>query len=513
MAVHKTYFYESGAKRRMLFPLIKDILSQSPQSQNVKIRGWVRTKRDLKNLVFVEINDGSSFAGIQCTFDRGTESGASGMDGGAETGAKADSVQAGVEKILVAVSTGASVEICGKLIASPASGQTVEVAASSIRIIGEAPGEAVASPTTPANPGIRPYPLQKKRHSLEFLREIAHLRARTNTFGAVARVRSCMAFAVHQFFQENGFQYVHTPIITASDAEGAGAMFQVTTLDLEALAKSGKAVDYAKDFFGKRTGLTVSGQLEAETYATALSRVYTFGPTFRAENSNTTRHLAEFWMIEPEAAFADLEDNMILAEEFLKYLFNTVLKDCAEDLSFFDAHVEKGIVENLQTVASSKFTHITYTDAVKELEKSNAVFEFKPYWGCDLQSEHEKFLTEKIAGGPVIVTDYPKEIKAFYMKLNDDSKTVRAMDVLVPRLGEIIGGSQREENLEKLENRMGDLNMNPADYSWYLDLRRYGTVPHSGFGLGFERLIQYVTGMANIRDVIPYPRAAGQAEF
>ncbi|GHU86980.1 asparagine--tRNA ligase [Spirochaetia bacterium] len=490
----------------MLFPLIKDILSLPPKSQDIKIRGWVRTKRDLKNLVFVELNDGSSFAGIQCTFDRGAETGAD------------------IDKALAAVSTGASVEICGKLVPSPASGQAVEAAASSIRIIGEAPAESTEE--------IPAYPLQKKRHSLEFLREIAHLRPRTNTFGAVARVRNRLAFAVHQFFQENGFQYVHTPIITASDAEGAGAMFQVTTLDLEAIAKNsgnkkvefgetkllnqtteGSLVDYTKDFFGKRTGLTVSGQLEAETYATALSRVYTFGPTFRAENSNTTRHLAEFWMIEPEAAFAELEDNMILAEEFLKYLFNTVLRDCAEDLSFFDAHVEKGIIENLQSVAASKFIHMTYTDAIKELENSNAAFEFKPYWGCDLQSEHEKFLTEKIAGGPVIVTDYPKEIKAFYMKANDDGKTVRAMDVLVPRLGEIIGGSQREEDLVKLESRMHELNMNATDYSWYLDLRRYGTVPHSGFGLGFERLIQYVTGMANIRDVIPYPRAVGQAEF
>ncbi|GHV48548.1 hypothetical protein AGMMS49546_39160 [Spirochaetia bacterium] len=325
----------------MLFPLIKDILSQSPQSQDVKIRGWVRTKRDLKNLVFVEVNDGSSFAGIQCAFDRGILSKAAG-DAGAET-------DSGFEKTLAAVSTGASVEICGKLIPSPASGQAVEVAASSIRIIGEAPAESTAE--TPA------FPLQKKRHSLEFLREIPHLRARTNTFGAVARVRSRLAFAVHQFFQENGFRYIHTPIITSSDAEGAGAMFQLTTLDLEALAKAGKGVDYSKDFFGKRTSLTVSGQLEAETYATALSRVYTFGPTFRAENSNTTRHLAEFWMIEPEAAFTELEDNMILAEEFLKYLFNTALADCAEDLSFFDAHVEKGIIDNLQSVASSKFTH------------------------------------------------------------------------------------------------------------------------------------------------------------
>jgi asparaginyl-tRNA synthetase len=309
---------------------------------------------------------------------------------------------------------------------------------------------------------------------------------------------------------------VHTPIITAGDAEGAGAMFQVTALDLAA-AKGGGPLDYGKDFFGKKTFLTVSGQLEAETYACALSRVYTFGPTFRAENSNTARHLAEFWMIEPEVAFAELEDNMALAEDFVRFLCAAALEDCVADLAFFDGHIEKGIIETLRQVADSKFAHITYTDAVGELEKAagsgKAVFEFSPHWGCDLQSEHEKYLTEKVAGGPVIVTDYPKEIKAFYMKQNDDGKTVRAMDVLVPRLGEIIGGSQRDDNLEKLVMRMKELGMNEADYSWYLDLRRYGTVPHSGFGMGFERLIQYVTGMANIRDVIPYPRAVGQADF
>ncbi|WP_010258210.1 asparagine--tRNA ligase [Treponema primitia] len=455
------------------------------------VRGWVRTKRDLKNLVFVEVNDGSGFNGIQCTFDRGGDG----------------SLGEELEAALAAVNTGSSVEIRGKLASSPASGQAVEVAASDLRIIGDAPAESTGN--------IAAYPLQKKRHSLEFLREIAHLRARTNTFGAVTRVRSRLGFAVHQFFQGQGFQYIQTPIITASDAEGAGAMFQVTTLDLEALAKSGKAPDYSKDFFGKRSFLTVSGQLEAETYAAALTRVYTFGPTFRAENSNTTRHLAEFWMIEPEAAFAHLEDNMALAEDFLKYLFNAVLSDCAEDLAFFDAHVEKGIIDTLKSVINSKFTHMSYTDALAELEKagSNAAFEFKPYWGCDLQSEHEKFLTEKIVKGPVIVTDYPKEIKAFYMKMNDDNKTVRAMDVLVPRLGEIIGGSEREDNLDRLEKRIREMGMDTADYSWYLDLRRYGTVPHSGFGMGFERLVQYVTGMANIRDVIPYPRAVGQAEF
>jgi len=435
----------------------------------------------LKNLVFVELNDGSCFSNIQCAFNR-------------ETGLAADT-----EAALNALTTGASVEITGTLVPSPATGQKVELAAATVRIVGAAPAET--------------YPLQKKRHSFEFLREIAHLRSRTTSFGAVARVRSRLSFAVHEFFQHRGFQYIHTPIITASDAEGAGAMFQVTTLDLPALAKSGQAVDYTKDFFGKSAYLTVSGQLEAETYATALSRVYTFGPTFRAENSNTTRHLAEFWMIEPEQAFAHLEDNMVLAEDFLKHLFSVALSDCREDLEFFDSRVQQGIIETLSSVVQSKFAHMTYTEAIGELEKNPGSFEFKPFWGCDLQSEHEKFLTEKVVGGPLIVTDYPKEIKAFYMKLNADGKTVRAMDVLVPRLGEIIGGSEREENLAALERRMVEMGMKPADYWWYLDLRRYGTVPHAGFGLGFERLILYVTGMANIRDVIPYPRAVGLADF
>jgi asparaginyl-tRNA synthetase len=428
----------------------------------------------------VEVNDGSSFNGIQCTFNQ-------------ENGLAVETKDS-----LSHLGTGAAVMVKGSLVPSPASGQKVEVNAAEIEIIGEAPAES--------------YPLQKKRHSLEFLREIAHLRPRTNTFGAVARVRNRLAFAIHEFFQKHYFQYIHTPIITTSDAEGAGALFQVTTLDLAALAKSGKEPDYSKDFFGQWTGLAVTGQLEAEAYAQALSRVYTFGPTFRAENSNTTRHLAEFWMIEPEVAFARLEDNMALAEEFLKFLFQAVLKDCAEDLAFFDAHVEKGIIETLQLVASAKFSHMTYTEAIAELIKGGP-FEFKPYWGCDIQTEHEKFLAEKVAKGPVIVTDYPKEIKAFYMKMNDDNKTVRAMDVIVPRLGEIIGGSEREEKLEKLELRIEELGLNKADYAWYLDLRRFGTVPHSGFGLGFERLIQYVTGMVNIRDVIPFPRAPGQAAF
>jgi len=483
----------------MLPKLIKYVLADSPNSQEVEISGWVRTKRDMKNLVFVEVNDGSCFAGIQCTFDRGA------------------GIDSGTEEALAVLTTGASVNVKGKLTASPASGQAVEIASFALRILGEAPAETVNGKSPDLD--VQAYPLQKKKHSMEFLREIAHLRPRTNTFGAVARLRSRMAFAIHRYFQERDFHYLHTPVITAGDAEGAGAMFQVTTLDSGEIAKNMTAggVDYTKDFFGKKTYLTVSGQLEAETYAMALSRVYTFGPTFRAENSNTARHLAEFWMVEPEAAFAELEDDMALAEDFLKYIFNAVLVECADELKFFDAHVEKGIIENLNQVAGAKFTHITYTDAVKELEKAAAakkgIFEFLPRWGCDLQSEHEKFLTEKVAGGPVIVTDYPKEIKAFYMKLNDDNKTVRAMDVLVPRLGEIIGGSQREDNLEKLCNRIIELGMKTEDYSWYLDLRRYGTVPHAGFGLGFERLIQYVTGMANIRDVIPYPRAVGQAEF
>ena len=461
--------------------LIKDILGMEADSRSVVVRGWVRTKRDLKNLVFIEVNDGSCFKSIQCTFDR-----SSGLD-------------VASEKALDAVATGVSVEIEGALKPSPGAGQTMEVAARKLVVVGDAPAET--------------YPLQKKRHSFEFLREIGHLRGRTNTFGAVARVRSRLAFAVHEFFQQRGFQYVHTPIITASDCEGAGAMFQVTTLDLPGLAKAGKSVDYSKDFFGKPSFLTVSGQLEAETYATALSRVYTFGPTFRAENSNTTRHLAEFWMIEPEVAFAHLEDNMDLAEDFLKHLFRTALAECADDLAFFDSRIQNGILETLTKVADSAFSHMTYTEAIKELEKHGGDFEFKPFWGCDLQSEHEKYLTESVVGGPVIVTDYPKEIKSFYMKLNEDGKTVRAMDVLVPRLGEIIGGSEREERLDVLTDRMLSLGLKPEDYWWYLDLRRYGTVPHSGFGLGFERLILYVTGMANIRDVIPYPRAVGQADF
>ena len=473
-----------------MITLIKDILTQKPDGQEVSVYGWVRTKRETKNLIFIQVNDGSCFASIQLTFDR---------DKG---------IDAQTEKELSRITTGASIKAIGALIESPASGQAVEVAAKTIFVYGEASGET--------------YPLQKKRHTFEFLRDIAHLRARTNTFGAVARVRNQMAFAVHNFFQEHGFQYVHTPLITASDCEGAGEMFQVTTLNMQEIIRKALkdkvdpatfAVDYKQDFFEREAYLTVSGQLEIETYATALSRVYTFGPTFRAENSNTTRHLSEFWMIEPEMSFFRLEDNMDLAEKFVVYLLKWALTHCRADLEFFNAQIKPGLIETLEHVVESKFTRITYTDAVKELEKHASEFEFKPFWGCDLQSEHEKYLTEQVFKGPVIVTDYPKEIKAFYMKQNDDGKTVRAMDVLVPGLGEIIGGSEREDNLAALETRMTDLGLDVKNYWWYLDLRRYGTVPHSGFGLGFDRLLLYVTGMANIRDVIPYPRTPKSAEF
>lgn len=460
---------------------IRDLLVGTPDGTTLTVKGWVRTKREAKNAVFLELNDGSCMANLQCVFDT------------------AEGVSDSLRAELARCGTGASVAVTGALVPSPAAGQAVELKASSLEVIGEAPPET--------------YPLQKKNHSLEFLREIAHLRARTNTFGAVARLRNQMAYAIHSFFQERGFQWIHTPIITASDCEGAGAMFQVTTLDLDALAKSGKPVDYAKDFFDKKAYLTVSGQLNVETYCMALSRVYTFGPTFRAENSNTTRHLAEFWMIEPELAFAELEDNIALAEDFLKHLFSWALDKCAEDLAFFDKRVQSGIIDTLSGVVKSSFARMTYTEAVKELEKRASEFEFKPYWGCDLQSEHEKFLTEKVVGGPVAVTDYPKEIKAFYMRLNPDGKTVRAMDILVPRLGEIIGGSEREYRYDMLSARIRELGLPEEAYSWYLDLRRFGSTPHCGFGLGFERLLMYVTGMQNIRDVIPFPRAVHQADF
>ena len=470
--------------------LIKDILTSEPKGQAIDVYGWVRTKRETKNLVFIEINDGSCFASIQATFDRDK-----GLDNNTEA-------------LLKKAGTGVSVKVSGNLIPSPAAGQSVELQANNIHIFGEADQEK--------------YPLQKKRHSMEFLRDIAHLRARTNTFGAVARMRSQMAYAIHTFFQERGFQYVHTPIITGSDCEGAGEMFHVTTFDMEETVKKALKekkdpdsfkIDYSQDFFGKQANLTVSGQLEGETYATALSRIYTFGPTFRAENSNTSRHLAEFWMVEPEMSFFTIKENMELAEDFIVYLLKWALEKCREDLEFFDSRIKKGLIEMLKNVVNTPFTRLTYTEAIAELEKHIDRFEFKPYWGCDLQSEHERFLTEEVYKGPVIVTNYPKEIKSFYMKLNEDGKTVRAMDVLVPGLGEIIGGSEREENLDILQSRIKELGLREEDYWWYLDLRRYGTVPHSGFGLGFERLLLYVTGMGNIRDVIPFPRAPKLAEF
>jgi len=475
--------------------LIKDILVSQPDGKTVTVCGWVRTKRDSKNLVFIQVNDGSCFASIQLTYNRD------------------ENTNANIENELKKTTTGASVKATGKLVESQGKGQAVEVVLETLEVLGEAPVDS--------------YPLQKKGHTLEFLREIAHLRPRTNAIGATARMRSQMAFAVHSFFNENGFQYVNTPIITASDAEGAGEMFQVTTLDMKEIAKkaveagakgmdpakSDNLVNYKKDFFSKPANLTVSGQLEAETYATALSRVYTFGPTFRAENSNTPRHLCEFWMIEPEMAFYDLHDDMDTAEAFLKYLFRWALEKCADDMAFFNQRIQKGIIDTLTHVVESDFVRISYTDAIKELEKNNDKFEFKAYWGCDLQTEHERYLTEQTYKKPVMVYNYPKEIKAFYMKANPDGKTVAAVDVLVPGLGEIIGGSEREADYDTLLARINELGLDPASYEWYLDLRKFGSVPHSGFGLGFERLVQYVTGMANIRDVIPFPRWPKNAEF
>ncbi len=456
---------------------IKDILQSSGDGREITVEGWIRTKRDSKSVCFMEVTDGSCLKNLQVIIDKNV------FDLTRE-----------IEKI----STGASVVIQGKLVASPGKNQNVELQGHEIEILGESPED---------------YPLQKKRHSFEFLREIAHLRPRTNTIAAVSRVRNALSFGIHKFFQENGFIYVHTPLISASDAEGAGEMFQVTTLDLENPPKAQGKVDYTKDFFGKKANLTVSGQLEAEIYATALKNVYTFGPTFRAENSNTSRHLAEFWMIEPEMAFCTLEGDMNTAEEFLKYILSYTMETCTEDMEFFDKFIQKGLLESLTHVKETSFTHITYTEAVRELEKASAKFDFPISWGKDLQSEHEKYLTEIVFNGPVIVTDYPKGIKAFYMKLNDDGKTVRAMDVLVPRLGEIIGGSERENDYAKLLTRLHELHLNEKDYWWYLDLRKYGSVPHSGFGLGFERIVQYVTGMQNIRDVIPFPRTVKTAEF
>lgn len=460
---------------------IRELLATGASGNKVLLRGWVRTRRDSKGFSFLEINDGSCIANIQVV----AEESLSGYAGNVLT-----------------ANTGASVEIHGTLVDSPGKGQRVEVKAAEVRLIGSCSAEE--------------YPLQKKRHSFEFLRTIAHLRPRTNTLGAVFRIRNAASFAIHKFFQERGFLYLHTPIITTSDCEGAGAMFRVTTFDLEKPPHKpapATGIDFSQDFFGEEASLTVSGQLEGEIFATALSDIYTFGPTFRAENSNTPRHLAEFWMIEPEMAFCDLQGNMQVAEDFIKFVIADVLKNCPEDMQFFDQWIEKGILDSLQKVCDAKFEHLTYTNAIAALEKAPKKFEFPVKWGIDLQTEHERYLTEEYVGRPVFITNYPKDIKAFYMRLDEDGRTVSAMDLLVPRLGEIIGGSQREEREDKLLQRIRDCGLNEKIYWWYLELRRYGTVPHAGFGLGFERLIMYLTGMQNIRDVIPFPRFPGNAQF
>ena len=456
---------------------IKDIFTQGQAGGDVLVQGWVKTRRSSKSVTFVQITDGSTLRDLQIVID--------------ETNSDHEAASG--------LTTGCSVSVEGVLVESPGKGQKYEVQAKTLTILG------VSDPET--------YPLQKKRHSPEFLREIAHLRPRTNTFGAMARVRNSVAYAIHSFFQNRDFQFVQTPIITASDAEGAGSMFQVTTLDLSDIPKTLGAVKHEDDFFGKPAFLTVSGQLEAEIFALALSDVYTFGPTFRAENSNTSRHLAEFWMVEPEVAFCQLDGLTELAEDFLKHLSRHVLNNCQEDLEFFNKWYDDSAIATLEGIADSQFERITYTEAVKLLEESGEKFEFPVNWGTDLQSEHERYLTEQKIQKPVIVTDYPKDIKAFYMRLNDDGETVRAMDVLVPRIGEIIGGSQREERRDVLESRMSEAGISHNEYSWYLDLRSYGTVPHSGFGLGFERTVQFITGVSNIRDVIPFPRTPKSAEF
>lgn len=447
--------------------------------QEHTIKGWVKTVRNQKNLTFIEVNDGSSFANLQVVVESGTK---------------------GLDAALPSISTGASLSVTGVIAESPGKNQQVELHANAIIVLGKADQES--------------YPLQKKRHSFEFLRTVAHLRPRTNTFGAVARVRNALAFATHMFFQQRGFLYTHAPIITAADCEGAGELFRVTTLDLTNVPKTPEGkVDFAKDFFAVPTFLTVSGQLNAESYACALSDVYTFGPTFRAENSNTARHLAEFWMIEPEMAFADLDDNMECAEAYVKFVVKYALENCQEDMAFFDQHIEPGVIARLRQLVEIPFERATYTYAVRVLQKSGKTFEYPIEWGKDLQSEHERYLVEEFFKKPVILTEYPKKIKAFYMRDNSDGRTVAAMDVLVPKIGEIIGGSQREERLDVLERKLKEFQLDAAPYWWYLDLRRYGTVPHAGFGLGFERLIRLVTGLDNIRDVIPFPRFPGSALF
>ncbi len=458
---------------------IKDLFreKESYAGKKVTVGGWVRSNRDSKTFGFLVVNDGSFFEPLQVVY----------------------SDQLADFATIAKIGVGAAVIVTGTIVETPGAKQPLEMQAEEVVVEGASPSD---------------YPLQKKRHSFEYLRTISHLRARTNTFQAVFRVRSLAAYAIHRFFQERGFVYVHTPLITGSDCEGAGEMFQVTTLDLENVPRTedGK-VDYSQDFFGKPTNLTVSGQLDAETYAFAFRNVYTFGPTFRAENSNTTRHAAEFWMIEPEMCFADLKDDMILAESMLKYIIRYVLENAPEEMAFFNQFVDKGLIERLQHVLDSEFGHVTYTEAIEILEKHNDEFEYKVHWGSDLQTEHERYLTEKEFKRPVFVTDYPKEIKAFYMKLNEDGKTVAAMDCLVPGIGEIIGGSQREDKLELLEKRMDELGLNREDYEFYLDLRRYGSARHAGFGLGFERCVMYLTGMGNIRDVIPFPRTVKNCDL
>jgi len=447
--------------------------------QEHTVKGWIKTVRSQKNLTFIEVNDGSSFGNLQVIVEAGLQ---------------------GLEKILPNIATGASIAVTGVIAESPGQNQALELHANTIKILGTAEAEG--------------YPLQKKRHSFEFLRTIAHLRPRTNTFGAVARVRNALAFATHSFFQQRGFLYINPPIISTSDCEGAGEMFRVTTLDLKNVPTTPDGqVDFSKDFFGTPTFLTVSGQLNAEAYACALSDVYSFGPTFRAEKSNTARHLAEFWMIEPEMAFAELEDNMECAESFIKYVIKFVLENCADDMKFFNEFIDPGVIDRLQKVVQTPFERATYTYAVRVLQKSGKKFEFPVEWGQDLQSEHERYLTEEFFQKPVILTDYPRKIKAFYMRDNHDGKTVAAMDVLVPKIGEITGGSQREERLDILEQKIREFGLDPKPYWWYLELRKYGSVPHSGFGTGFERLIRFVTGLDNIRDVIPFPRFPGSATF
>ncbi len=456
---------------------VSELLKQSP-GERVLVKGWVRTKRGNKNISFVALNDGSTIKSIQIVFDMNLFS----------------------EELLKGVTTGACVAVAGDLVESVGSGQPVEIQAKELHIYG------TCDPNS--------YPLQKKGHSMEFLREIGHLRPRTNTFGAIFRIRHAMAFAIHKYFNDKGFYYLHTPIITASDAEGAGAMFQVTTLDISnPPRKDDGGIDYTQDFFGKCANLTVSGQLEGELGALALGEIYTFGPTFRAENSNTPRHLSEFWMIEPEMAFYEIKENMDLAEDFIKYLVKYALENCADDLQFLNDMFDKELIERLKGVTETTFVRLSYTEGVEILMKSGVKFEYPVSWGTDLQSEHERYLVEKHFMKPVILTDYPKEIKAFYMKQNPDGKTVRAMDILFPKIGEIIGGSQREESLEKLERRIDEMEMDRETLWWYIETRKFGTAPHSGFGLGFERLLLFVTGMANIRDVIPFPRSPKNAEF